>query len=184
MIRRSLYWSFWLILLAAASWATEVRVPYRSAEAHIESAMQSLRELPPKTVTRIEFHDAVRVTKVGKRHGRWHRFGWYGQAADAATTTYALCVAEGYHEANPFLAIFGDDCGDVLLVMVPVKVGLLWFGEWNEKRERRKHGCEESLCPPQLYRHLSINWGVLGALGAVPAAWNTYQLVTEDKRDE
>ena len=146
-----------------------VTLPYRTMEQHALAAQRQQR---------IEFHDEAKAHKAGKAHGRWHRTGWYGQLADVATTGYALCIADGFEEANAYLSLFGG-CSNTWLVAA--KAGLLiWFMEWNENRERRKHGCMDSPCPPELFKHLNVAWGAFSMVGLVPAGMNLHTILTDE----
>lgn len=158
-------------LLTISFLAPPAVTPYLTSEQQVKAAY-----------SRKEFHQKTKATSRSRMHDRLHRYAYYGQLVDVAFTSWAVCSQTG-REANPVLTIAGDDCASVVASMIVTKGILLAFMEWQEAREKRKHGCSDPGCPDLLYKHLNVAPTIIGSVGFAATAISMKN-VSEDPKEE
>lgn len=145
-----------VLLLSSPAVATEISL-YRTMEEHAQAAQRiQAPEHPPL---------------AQRRHSRIHRVAYIAHGVDLLTTWYGVCRG-GFAEGNKILTAFGNDCEAIVWTRAIGKAIYLTIGEVLERRTRKR-------CP-RCWKLLNRRWAFIMAFGAVPAAWNTYQLIAED----
>lgn len=144
------------------------------AQQLIERRLSSVTDSIPRAVSKagnpfsdsngaLSLENEIENEEYKRRHSLplpWLLAPILGQVADAASTTASL--RSGNRELNPMVAPFADNP----LQLMAVKAGVGGIGALMSHLIAKKFGSGAG----------KATAGTLAGMGAVPAAWNTYQL--------